>query len=322
MDVVAEAKALLSKHKGTLYGLYSDSLGKELAGNSMNRTAVVNEVFTQIIEQGYSNQEIIDVSRAFLDALSPANLSQIAKTTSGSILLVRVKSFLNCDSEKFKSAARCMKIDMVFGQATGSVKPKVIPTPNDTDQAKKLNKAEIDYYKDLAKKKGEKFNEEIVWDLPTSGTGFIVYNQDDLKNAKNDIYGYDQIGTKEAIDNVMRIAREWSFKSDQKLQIGDLSRPGGIVTPDHRGHKTGKIVDIRPLRNPKAIDERALYYTDKQRYSVDMTKEFIRFVRGSNLATLIRFNDSDIANDQEFRGFVLKDGKGTVHDNHLHIEFQ
>ena len=112
------------------------------------------------------------------------------------------------------------------------------------------------------------------------------------------------------------------MQSDQKLQIGDLSRPGGIITPDHHGHRTGKIFDIRPLRNPSAVDGLPLTYSDKRRYSVELTKIFIRFVRKSNLVNLIRFNDGDIANDQEFRGFVLKDGKGTVHDNHLHLEFR
>lgn len=43
MDVVSEAIALLAKHKGYAYGLYSDALGKELAANAAARTAVVKK---------------------------------------------------------------------------------------------------------------------------------------------------------------------------------------------------------------------------------------------------------------------------------------
>ncbi len=40
-DTVAEAIAILTKHKGYTYGLYTDSLGKVLAENAVTRTAVV-----------------------------------------------------------------------------------------------------------------------------------------------------------------------------------------------------------------------------------------------------------------------------------------
>lgn len=110
--------------------------------------------------------------------------------------------------------------------------------------------------------------------------------------------------------------------SNQKLQIGDISRPGGIYTPDHHGHRTGKIVDVRPLRNA-ADEDFPCYYTDKARYNRELTVIFIRFVRKSNLVNLIRFNDFEITNDSEFRNYVIKDSNGgNVHDNHLHLEFR
>lgn len=68
---------------------------------------------------------MIDVSRAFLDALAPNQMSQILKDPLGAILLVRVKGFLSCFSEKFKSAARCMKIDVAFGTTSGSSRPEL-----------------------------------------------------------------------------------------------------------------------------------------------------------------------------------------------------
>jgi hypothetical protein len=131
-DVVAEALAILTKHKGYAFGLYSSSLGKELAENAISRTAVVNEVFSQIINQGYSNQELIDVSRSFIDSLNPSQMSQILKDTSGAILLVRVKGYLSCYSEKFSSAARCVKIETAFA-TTATRLPLDVKTSTDSD---------------------------------------------------------------------------------------------------------------------------------------------------------------------------------------------
>jgi hypothetical protein len=138
-DVVTEAIAILNKHKGYTYGLYADSLGKELAENAVNRTDVVVEVFNQIRNQGYSNQDLIDVSRAFIDSLNPSQVTQILKDTSGAILLVRVKGYLSCYSEKFSSAARCVKIDTAFARTD------IKPTPEDNQQ-NNTNSKESSYY--------------------------------------------------------------------------------------------------------------------------------------------------------------------------------
>ncbi len=119
-DEVAEALGILAKHKGYAFGLYTDSLGKELAENVVNKTVVVAEVFNQIKNQGYSDQYLIEVSRSFIDNLNPSQLTYLLQDTSGAILLVRVKGYLNCYSEKFTSAARCVKIDTAF---TRTVKP-------------------------------------------------------------------------------------------------------------------------------------------------------------------------------------------------------
>lgn len=314
-DDKAQAIILIDKYDGYFSSLDVNGLCHELSTIVMQWTYTVYEVFNVMSERRYSPAAQEQVATNLTDRINDANLIELAKSMHGATLLARIQSLVNCQTNQ----AVCQRISTAFKLANEILRDK--KKPNTTSQPRRLTDEEINYYKTKVPK-GGKFNDEIVWDLPTSGTGFIVYNQDDLKNSKTDIYGYDQIGTKQAIDNVMKIAGDWASQSNQKLQIGDLSRPGGIVTPDHHGHRTGKIVDIRPLRNSNTIDESPLTYHDKKRYSAELTKTFIRFARQSNLVTLIRFNDGDIANDQEFRGFVLKDAKGIVHDNHLHLEFR
>ena len=113
-----------------------------------------------------------------------------------------------------------------------------------------------------------------------------MYSPDDMiKTSKqfnrkkfDDSYGYDQIGTKETIYAILHIAREWDvhpLNKDPKrlLQIGDVSRPGGINTPDHGEHNTGKAFDMRLLRKDKLLE--GLTYSQKTFYSLSLTKAFI-----------------------------------------------
>lgn len=346
MDVVAEAIALFNKHKGSLYGFYIEALGRELAENALTRPAVVAEVFTQIIAQGYSSQELIDTARAFLDALPGAQLIQIAKTTSGSILLIRVKGFLNCFSPKFQSAERCIKIDAAFGAASGQTQTKVTPTPNNANKPVQLSKDIMDFYATLnttdkvlwernSKTKAlyritkrYDFKPEVCWDLPDKGAGFIAYNIDDLDDnpkdhatlgeGKEQGRGYDQIGTKETIEAIMKIAQSWASQSNQLLQIGDISRPGGINTPDHATHNTGKAFDMRPLRKSNAVAPLKLKNDEHPDYNREATKDFIRLVKKLYPSNEFYFNDSKIYNDAEFKNFV---GYSAGHFDHLHVMF-
>lgn len=203
--------------------------------------------------------------------------------------------------------------------ATGSVNACVTNQPNQTNEAQQLSVPVLDTYRKKAKK-GEIFNENVVWELPESGTGFITYNRNDV--AKD---GLDQIGTKETIDLVLRIAREWIASSVNKdrrlLQIGDISRPGGLDTSQHKGHEDGKTVDIRPLRNDALTGKGANLNYNSTAYDRELTKNFIKFVKAIHPSIFIRFNDGEIAGKGEF-SYVQKDVKGTVHNDHLHLKFR
>lgn len=187
--------------------------------------------------------------------------------------------------------------------------------PNQTAAPRKLSEAEIDTYK---KKRGKQtFDENIVWEMPESGAGFIAYNRNDMKAD-----GLDQIGTKSTIEAIINIGREWNaLHSDRKLQIGDISRPGGLDTSQHKGHQDGKIFDVRPMRNDAKFGKGANLNYKSTSYDRELTKEFVKMVRKLYPSIYIRFNDGEIAGKGEFT-YVHKDSGGTVHNDHLHLEFR
>lgn len=178
------------------------------------------------MELKYDSNTIISGARNFIDAVTDATISHIARTTDGSILLNEVYKILKCVTLENQTKDRCMKITRGFAKKESAVVAPV-KKPNDTAQPRKLSDAEITEYKGRAKR-GERFKEEIVWELPEGGVGFTVYNRDDVKKD-----GLDQIGTKETIERIIRIGGEWyKLHSDRLLQIGDISRPGGLDTSD------------------------------------------------------------------------------------------
>ncbi len=325
-DDKTRAKAILDKHKGYLYGLNIDSLCDELSKSVMQWTFTVYEVFNLLSEQGYSQTELEQVATELINRINTTNLMTLAKSNHGSILLARIQYLMNCEANPNQQV--CMHISTAHARTSGSTQTKIVHEPNQTSEPRKLSDEEIKFYENYntGQKRQVKFNTTICWDLPTKGIGFVVYNQDDLIQAKNskgkEKWGYDQIATKETIDSVMRLAREWySLHPEQPLQIGDLSRPGGIDTPDHAGHENGKIVDLRPLRQSRLATQNApLTYHQTAEYDLELTKEFIRLCFRLFPGMIIFFNDPNIANSTEFAGKIKTDKKN-IHDNHLHLEF-
>ena len=207
---------------------------------------------------------------------------------------------------------------------------------------RQLSQCEMDYYADYNKSElvlwenikkkyvargGQRtaFRDEVSWQLPKQGTGYVVYNLDDLKNNNRaflkDTFGYDQIGTKETVEAMMRIGKEWhAIYPHRLLQYGDISRPGGINTPDHKTHDDGRAFDVRPIRKDSQVGDSArLDYQNVTVYDQDLTKEFILLVRRLYSGTRFLFNDGAINQSQQFRSFVKPSTQD--HDNHLHVIF-
>lgn len=128
-----------------------------------------------------------------------------------------------------------------------------------------------------------------------------------------------KIDTKETIEAMMRIAQLWIAdpKHTRDLEYGDISRPGGVNTPDHGTHMTGKAFDMRPVR--KDAGTGGFKYTDTAIYSQPLTKEFILFVVRLYPGTTFLFNDPVLdVSDNDTSKLVTRSGG---HDNHLHVMF-
>lgn len=316
-DDKAKAKALIDKFDGYFSSLDVNGLCNELSQIVMQWTYTVYEVFEVMSERRYSQAALEQVATGLINRINPANLTELAKTQHGTILLGRIKYLMNCEANPNQQV--CQHVAMGFKRANDIERKKQERERNNTAQPRKLSKEEIEYYKGRAKR-GEKFDEEIVWELPDGGTGFVTYNRNDVK-----VDGLDQIGTKETVEAIIRLARDWAVSPDnkvgRKLQIGDISRPGGLDTSQHKGHEDGKIFDIRPLRNDSATGKGANLNYKSSSYDQNLTKKFVKMVKKLYPSIFIRFNDGEIAGKGEFT-YVHKDTRGTVHDDHLHLEFR
>jgi conjugal transfer mating pair stabilization protein TraG len=173
-------------------------------------------------------------------------------------------------------------------------------------------------------------NNEIRWELPASGVGYETYNRNDTQknynyslnpaNPKQRPRMPDQIGTRNTIERIQTLAREWHAQHpDRSLQVGDISLPGGVNTPDHGTHENGRNVDVRPLRNDGNSGDAARLTYNSPAYDRELTKEFIKLTVAQNPGTTFYFNDPKIYNDPEFTGIVTSSDRS--YDNHLHIMF-
>lgn len=165
---------------------------------------------------------------------------------------------------------------------------------------------------------------EICWELPVEGDGFVTYKRnDELAD------GLDQIGTYQTIQAILMIAKTMRGKtiSGQPcpiLEIGDISRPGGLDTSVHETHEDGKAFDMRPLRNDGRISEKEFTWKEVPPYHRAWTIEVIRTILRLYSGSVIYFNDDQIYSDPEFRGRVIQYGEKDSpesHDNHLHVIF-
>lgn len=114
---------------------------------------------------------------------------------------------------------------------------------------------------------------------------------------------------------------EWNkLHPDRLLQYGDISRPGGINTPDHKTHNNGKAFDMRPLRNDSKVGDSARVDLPKDAaYHRDLTKAFILLVVKLYPGTTFYFNDEVLnTKDKDVNKFVEARGG---HNNHLHVIF-
>jgi len=99
--------------------------------------------------------------------------------------------------------------------------------------------------------------------------------------------------------------------------IGNISLAGGRRSKDHRGHVNGLEIDLRPARNDgREGPNDGLTYRDAA-YDRAATRRLIKAFQDTGQAEYILFNDPELIDDPELKGFVRR--STTDHDNHLHV---
>jgi hypothetical protein len=116
-------------------------------------------------------------------------------------------------------------------------------------------------------------------------------------------------GTPKTIGSLQSLARKVAEKLGANLGIVDLSYEAGGKHPDHKSHRRGVDVDIRPLRKDKKNEGVAI---SDAAYSHELTKAMVGYLREDPNVQLILFNDTQI------QGVTKADG----HHNHLHVRFK
>ena len=343
-DDKTRANALIDKYDGYLSGLDVAGLCHELSTMVMSYAYTVYEVFNVMSERGYSQTALEQVATDLTNRINDANLIELAKFMHGATLLARIQYLMNCQANP--NQAICQRLSTAFQRANEMLREQDKRKPNDTGLPRQLSEEEIAFYtergrnqpllrntkkglKAVAESKRRLFNGDVIWELPDGGNGFITYNRNDIRKPNSvavkidDQQGLDQIGTKETIERVINIAREWNAlpentKPKRPLQIGDVSRPGGINTTEHSTH-VGNEVDVRPQR----IDGASVALNIKDSpgaYDRPLTKVFILLVRRLYPGTTVLFNDPVLGEqDSETRDFVTPSDE--THWNHLHLIF-
>jgi hypothetical protein len=140
--------------------------------------------------------------------------------------------------------------------------------------------------------------ESLILLPQVSGNGYYSYTTVDKQH-----------GTRTAVDTLVSVCRAFAAKfPSHQVGIGDMSHVDGKKMPPHKTHRSGREVDIRPLRKDGKQTGVKWQSTD---YSREHTKTLVELLRGSGKVASILFNDSQIAGVKSFDG----------HDNHLHVKF-
>jgi hypothetical protein len=138
-----------------------------------------------------------------------------------------------------------------------------------------------------------------------SGQGYYTYGPQSQR--------YGQPGMVAALQN---FASDWNQNHpNNPIGVGDLSQFGGAPNWSRHpggGHAGGVVVDIRPMRSdnvngPTNIRDSA--------YSSSLTNLLVQGLLALPEVVSVRFNDPNIQG-------TLRDSKGHVHNNHLHVTFQ
>ena len=97
--------------------------------------------------------------------------------------------------------------------------------------------------------------------------------------------------------------------------IGNISLAGGRGSSDHAEHKAGLQIDVRPARKDGRKEPVSYQHAAYDRVA---TRRLIKAFKDTGQVEFIFFNDPELINDPELKGFVRASSKS--HDGHLHVQ--
>jgi hypothetical protein len=153
------------------------------------------------------------------------------------------------------------------------------------------------------------------------GKGYYYYGEKGQKG-----FGGWYYGTPKTINAVVKAGEEWNrrYPNGPDIGIGDISDEYGkpLVNPktnqlDHKAHKEGHEVDVRPMRKDKT--RAPVMWQHSNEYDRELTKEMLEVLRLNGVAkvTVALFNDKNTDGSQALSGTK----QWAKHDNHLHLKF-
>lgn len=134
-------------------------------------------------------------------------------------------------------------------------------------------------------------------------SGFYTYGSMDKKPDRG---GY-QYAHPSMMQALLRVALEWHAIDRRRIGIGNISRADGFIDTDHRSHKNGLQVDVRPLRKDGL--ELPVTCNDTNQYDRGATAKVIELFRTFAAVDFILFNDLSIP--------FVKAAAG--HSDHFHV---
>lgn len=143
----------------------------------------------------------------------------------------------------------------------------------------------------------------VTTQLPKSGPGFVTYNPDDPQ-------GSDRYGTAGFVAALQALAQKWSDGEAVPVSFGDMSRKNGAKFPPHKGHNTGREVDIRPFRKDGKNLPAKWQAADYDRLR---TRRFVQLAKQLEPNAVFFFNDPVLID----AGLVKR---LAGHDDHLHLQ--
>ncbi|MGH9846321.1 MAG: peptidoglycan-binding domain-containing protein [Blastocatellia bacterium] len=142
--------------------------------------------------------------------------------------------------------------------------------------------------------------------------GFVQLPQVDPEDDDADYYSYSparkQFGTPATIEMLAETAHEFhELRPDLRVGIGDISLRDGSPMPPHTSHRSGRNIDIRPLRKD---GKRSPVTIHDPEYDREATRTLAQTLFAQPIVKRIFFNDTEIEGVKFFQG----------HHNHLHVE--